>query len=108
MTNWHEIAPLSDLPLGSVKQYVVADRELAVAHTAEGIFAVEDICSHAEVPLSDGELSDCFLECSLHGSSFNLKTGVPTGPPAIKPIAIFPVQIIGEGDAAIISVQVSE
>jgi 3-phenylpropionate/trans-cinnamate dioxygenase ferredoxin subunit len=108
MTNWHEIAPLSDLPLGSVKQYVVADRELAVAHTAEGIFAVEDICSHAEVPLSDGELSGCFLECSLHGSSFNLKTGVPTGPPAIKPIAIFPVQIIGEGDAALISVQVSE
>lgn len=108
MTNWHEVALLSDLPLGSVKRYEVGNLELAVAHTAEGVFAVEDICSHAEVPLSDGELSGCFLECSLHGSSFSLKTGVPTGPPAIKPISVFPVQIIGEGEAALISVQVSE
>ena len=108
MTNWHELGHLSDLPLGSVKRFEVGQRELAVAHTNEGVFAVEDICSHAEVPLSDGELSGCFLECPLHGSSFNLKTGVPTGPPAIKPVSVFPVQIIGEGESALISVQVSE
>ena len=108
MSEWFEVANLSDLPLGAVKKFDVADIEMAIAHTSDGVFAVEDVCSHAEVALSEGELSGCFLECWLHGSAFDLKTGMPSGPPATKPVAVFPVEIKGEGDSAIITVKVSK
>ena len=57
------------------------------------VCAVEDVCSHANVPLSEGEVEDCTVECWLHGSRFDLRTGEPTGLPAVEPVAIFPVEI---------------
>ena len=44
------------------------------------VFAMHDVCSHAEVPLSEGEVEDGTVECWLHGSRFDLRTGKPTGP----------------------------
>ena len=60
------------------------------------VHAIDDTCSHANVSLSEGEVDDCTLECWLHGSRFDLRTGEPTGPPAIVPIAVYPVKIDGD------------
>ena len=49
------------------------------------MFAINDICSHANVSLSEGEVEDCTIECWLHGSRFDLRTGKPTGLPATDP-----------------------
>jgi 3-phenylpropionate/trans-cinnamate dioxygenase ferredoxin subunit len=43
---------------------------------------------------------DCTVECWLHGSCFDLRSGKPTGPPATKPVAIYPVKIDG-GDVLV-------
>ncbi|MFG2822037.1 non-heme iron oxygenase ferredoxin subunit [Kitasatospora sp. NPDC048365] len=75
---------------------------VAVVRTDEGVFAVNDICSHANVSLSEGEVEDCMIECWLHGSSFDLRTGKPSGLPATKPVAVYPVKI--EGDDVLVSV----
>jgi 3-phenylpropionate/trans-cinnamate dioxygenase ferredoxin subunit len=45
------------------------------------------------VPLSEGDVEDCTLECWLHGSRFDLRTGQPTGLPATVPVPVFPVEI---------------
>jgi len=105
MSDWHDLLPLSELPVGAVKRFEISGEPIAVANTAEGVFAVSDTCSHAEVSLSDGEVNGCLIECWMHGASFDLRTGAPTGPPATKAIEVFPVQIHGEN--AMISVQVS-
>jgi Ferredoxin subunits of nitrite reductase and ring-hydroxylating dioxygenases len=61
---------------------------------AEGeVFALRDECSHEEVPLSEGEIYDHTVECWLHGSCFDLRTGNPTGPPATEPVPTYPVKI---------------
>ena len=57
------------------------------------VHAVYDECSHAAVPLSEGEIEDCTLECWLHGSRFDLRTGAPTGLPATEPVPVYPVEI---------------
>ena len=75
---------------------------VAVVRTDEGVFAVNDICSHANVSLSEGEVEDCMIECWLHGSSFDLRTGKPSGLPATKPVAVYPVKI--EWDDVLVSV----
>jgi 3-phenylpropionate/trans-cinnamate dioxygenase ferredoxin subunit len=54
------------------------------------------MCTHATVPLSEGEVEDCTIECWLHGSRFDLRTGEPTGLPAITPVDVYPVSIEGD------------
>jgi 3-phenylpropionate/trans-cinnamate dioxygenase ferredoxin subunit len=73
----------------------VDGQDLAVARHGDEVFAVEDICSHAAVPLSEGDVEDCTVECYLHGSRFDLRTGKPTGLPATEPVATFPVDVRG-------------
>ena len=63
--------------------------DVAVVKVGDEVFAIEDVCSHADYPLSDGEVTGCTLECELHGSRFDLRTGAPTGPPATQPVAVF-------------------
>ncbi len=71
--------------------------EVALVRTGEREFhAVSDICSHGQVSLSDGEVDGCTLECWLHGSRFDLRTGAPIGLPATRPVPVYPVSIEGE------------
>ena len=67
--------------------------EVAVAVDGEEVFAVENQCSHAAVALSEGEVADGTVECWLHGSCFDLRTGKPTHLPATEPVATFPVEV---------------
>ena len=71
--------------------------DVAVARDGDEFFAVQDLCTHAAVPLSEGEVEDCTVECWLHGSRFDLRTGKPTGPPATEPVATFPVEVREDG-----------
>ena len=70
---------------------------MAVARDGDEFFAIQDLCSHAAVPLSEGEVDDCQIECWLHGSRFDLRTGKPTGLPATEPVAVFPVEVRADG-----------
>jgi 3-phenylpropionate/trans-cinnamate dioxygenase ferredoxin component len=70
---------------------------VAVARDADGNFhAISDICSHGAVSLSDGEVEGCTIECWLHGSRFDLRTGKPTGPPAVRAVPVYPVTVDGQ------------
>jgi 3-phenylpropionate/trans-cinnamate dioxygenase ferredoxin subunit len=71
----------------------VDDMEIAVARHGDEFFAIQDLCSHAEVALSEGDVEDCTIECWLHGSRFDLRTGKPTGLPATEPVATFPIDV---------------
>ena len=84
---------LDDLPSDGVLAVDVDGDPVAVVRTAGEVFAISDICSHADVPLSDGDVADCEIECWLHGSRFDLRTGKPTGPPASTAVPVFPVQV---------------
>ena len=63
-------------------------------------YAIEDVCSHAEVPLSEGDVEEFkgapTIECWLHGSCFDLRTGEPTNLPATEPVSVYPVRVEGE------------
>ncbi len=87
---------LDEFREGEAVAAVIGDQEIAVAHDGEEYFAVEDICSHAAVALSEGEVADCTVECWLHGSRFDLRTGKPIGPPATDPVATFPLEVRGD------------
>ena len=75
---------------------------VCVVRDGDDWFAVDDECSHAAVPLSEGDVTGCEIECWMHGSRFDLRTGKPTGPPATEPVAIYPV--IVDGDDVLVDV----
>jgi 3-phenylpropionate/trans-cinnamate dioxygenase ferredoxin component len=87
-----------DLRDGEALGVTVDDQELAIAHDGDEVFAVEDICSHAAVALSEGDVEGCTVECWLHGSRFDLRTGKPTGLPATEPVSTFPVELRANPD----------
>jgi 3-phenylpropionate/trans-cinnamate dioxygenase ferredoxin subunit len=88
---------LAELPeVGAVAVHVDG-RAIAVVRAEDGtIHVIDDTCTHAEVSLAEGEVEDCSIECWLHGSRFDLRTGQPTGLPATKPIAVYPVTVEGD------------
>ena len=94
---------LSELEDSAPFKATVDGLDVAVVRHGEEVFAIEDECSHASVPLSEGDVDDCTLECFLHGSRFDLRTGKPTGPPATEPVPVFAVQI--DGDDVLIDIE---
>ncbi len=86
---------LAEVPEDEALGVTLGRYDVAVARHGEEVFAVENICSHAAVALSEGEVEDCTVECWLHGSRFDLRTGKPTGLPATEPVATFPVDVRG-------------
>ena len=97
------VCSAAEVAKGSVVSLEVEDTTIALVHADDdNFYAVYDECSHASVPLSEGEVDGCTLECWLHGSRFDLRTGEPTGLPAVEPVATFPVEI-RDGDIYISS-----
>jgi 3-phenylpropionate/trans-cinnamate dioxygenase ferredoxin component len=101
-----EVGKTSEVPEGEARRFVVDRIEIAVANLGNGEFvAVDDICSHAEASLSEGEVDADMetIECPRHGSTFDLRSGKPRTLPATVPIAIFPVKV--EGDTLVIDLE---
>ncbi len=95
------ICPADEIAKGSVISADVGGVPVAIVHADDDEFyAVYDECSHASIALSEGEVDGCTLECWLHGSRFDLRTGAPTGLPAVEPVPTYPVEI-RDGDVYI-------
>jgi len=94
-TEFVRACALSDLPEEGALGVELNDVPVAIVRAGGEVFALRDVCSHEEVPLSEGEIYDRTVECWLHGSCFDLRTGQPTGPPATRPVPTYPVQIDG-------------
>ena len=64
---------------------------VCVTKIGEEVFAIADTCSHSDASLSAGEVSNFKIECWLHGSGFDVRTGIPTSLPAITAVKTYPV-----------------
>jgi nitrite reductase/ring-hydroxylating ferredoxin subunit len=98
-----KVADLGSLAEDAPLHVDVGDVPVCVVRTQGEVFAVYDVCSHAEVPLSEGDVEHGTVECWLHGSRFDLRSGKPTGLPATEPVATFPVRI--DGDDVLVAVK---
>ena len=88
-----EVGPLSAIPSGEGIR-VDAAPPIAVFHTDDGaVYAIDDTCTHQDASLADGWLEGCLVECPLHASCFDLRTGEPTGLPAKEPVRTHSVMV---------------
>jgi 3-phenylpropionate/trans-cinnamate dioxygenase ferredoxin subunit len=87
---------VADVTAGKPHAVTVEDVDVALVRDGDDFYAIHDECSHANIPLSEGDLDGCLIECWLHGSTFDLRTGEPTTLPAFEPVPVYPVQVDGE------------
>jgi 3-phenylpropionate/trans-cinnamate dioxygenase ferredoxin subunit len=90
------VASVDELPAESLKRVDAGRTPVCLAHAEDGNFyALNDVCTHEEFSLCEGELWGMDVECPQHGSRFNLVTGKVTGLPAVIPATIYPVTVEG-------------
>ena len=86
----------SELSSGHARR--IEDPPVAVFNVNGSFFAIRDVCTHEEAPLSEGQvLEDETIVCPWHGACFSLRTGEALTPPAIEPVQTYPV-VLREDD----------
>ena len=90
--SWVRVAALEDVAVGELLRVKVGRLEIVLANVDGIVYALEDMCSHQDYPLSDGELEGTELECTLHGAKFDVCTGEATQLPAVKAVRSFEVE----------------
>ena len=92
-SEWTRVATLDELEPGVLLQ-VEADGVKAVLAQVDGaVCALKDRCSHAEFPLSDGELEGGTLKCQHHGAKFDMCSGRALQLPAVRPVETVEVRV---------------
>ena len=87
------VCALQDLPAGEAVR-IDGDVPIAVFNADGTLYAIDDTCTHQDASLADGWLEGCQVECPLHASCFDLRTGRPSGPPAKKPVRTHDVVVV--------------
>lgn len=91
-----QVCPVSTLPPGEAIRVdpSAPDADAIAVFNVDGDFyAIDDTCTHQDASLADGWLEGCQIECPLHASSFDLRTGAVSGPPAKVPVRTHTVTV---------------
>lgn len=101
------VGRVSDFADGKAHRVTIDDLDVCVVQVDGVLHAIDDLCTHAEVSLSEGEVLNCTIECWMHGAVFDLKTGEPVGPPATAPVAVHTVAL-SEGKDPEVTITLNE
>ncbi len=96
MTDLTFIAQTKDCPPGSMLRVSLSDKRLLLANAYGRYYLVQEMCPHEDVSLYLGCLRGNIIQCSLHGSRFDLKTGEPLEEPAEEALQTYPVTVENE------------
>lgn len=93
------LCALDELVDGAARQFDVDGTKIAVVRIGDSVHAVDDVCTHEDYSLSEGEVwpEDCLIECWKHGSRFSLVDGHPDSLPATRPVEVYPIELVDGG-----------
>ena len=79
-----------------MREVELEDRSLLICRINGAWHALDNLCTHAYAKLTDGRLRGVKLICPLHGGVFDCRTGAAIGRPAVLPLRVYPVRIVGD------------
>jgi 3-phenylpropionate/trans-cinnamate dioxygenase ferredoxin subunit len=85
---------LIDLPEGRMSACQISGRKILVCHTRDGIFALDNVCTHAYARMTEGRLRGTRLICPLHAACFDVRDGRVLAPPAQQPLATHALRLL--------------
>ena len=93
---YETVAKTHDLQPGEMMYVEVNDEPVCLINLDGGFHAINDVCTHQDASLSDGEIDGDEIECPLHGGAFDIRTGQPTSFPVVTPIEVYKVRVVGD------------
>ncbi len=93
MAKYVKVGRVDDIPTGEALQVETDGLTLALVRTDDGVYCVSDICTHEQAFLSEGFCEGHELECPLHGSIFDVRTGEVKSLPATEALKTYPVKV---------------
>lgn len=98
MSDWVRVADDADIVEGEPFASEWQGEAIALYRHEGAVYAIGDICTHENVRLSDGWLEEGRIECPLHQSCFEIRTGkVIEGGPATEDVPAYAVKIEDDG-----------
>jgi len=88
-----KIANLTDVKQGKMFRTKINNNFILLANINNEIFAIDDMCTHEDASLYKGALKGHCVECPLHGSHFDFRTGKPDGNPATDAVKTYEVEV---------------
>src|SRR5271170_527576 len=93
-TSFVPVMTLAEIPQGTMQARVLEGREIVICHTREGVFALDNVCTHAHARMCEGRLRATRLVCPLHGASLDIRDGRVLGPPATVALPTHAVRVV--------------
>ena len=90
------VCAFDEIEDGTARRFVIDGIAVSVIRIGDDVYAIGDVCSHANVSLSGGEVwcDEREIECPKHGSTFSLETGEPSTLPATQPVPVFDASVV--------------
>lgn len=92
---WNAVAKAEDIAAGSAVVVEAGGKRIALCNTGDGIYAIDDVCTHDGGPLDQGKLDGIEIECPRHGARFDVTNGRALCLPAVRPVKTYPVRVEG-------------
>lgn len=102
MSDYRKVARASEIGPGERKIIEVEGTFIAVFNVGGAYHAIEDVCTHDDGPVAEGELEGYEIECPRHGARFDIRDGRVLSFPAIRPVRSYKVKV--EGDDILLEV----
>lgn len=96
MGEYVKVAKVGDVPKGRGLAVQVAGKQIGLFNLGGSIHAIDDVCTHADASLCEGDVSGDEVVCPLHFATFDIKTGQCTGPPAAEDVTSYRVRVDGD------------
>lgn len=96
MSEFFKVAKVTDIPDPGKLTVEVDDRLVVVVHVEGEFYCIDDVCTHDDGPLGDGQLCGFQLACPRHGARFDVRTGEAVTMPATEPTLSHDVKIQGD------------
>jgi 3-phenylpropionate/trans-cinnamate dioxygenase ferredoxin subunit len=96
MTTWQTVGKTADVPPERVALFPIGDHEIALCNVDGQFYAIDNLCTHDEGPLDQGELEGNEIECPRHGARFDVRSGKALTLPAVMPVHTYAVELRDE------------
>jgi nitrite reductase/ring-hydroxylating ferredoxin subunit len=90
---WKKVGDQSLLSDSETAGVVFEGKRIALFRLEDGVYALDDVCSHEFSLLSEGEVWNGEVSCAKHGSRFNIRTGAVRGLPATQPVRAYRAKV---------------
>ncbi|HEX3656693.1 MAG TPA: Rieske 2Fe-2S domain-containing protein [Pirellulales bacterium] len=106
MAEFRRVAKVGDIPDPGKRVFELDERLIVVFHVEGRYYALDDVCTHDDGPLGEGELQGYTIACPRHGAKFDIRDGRALTMPATQPTGSYEVRV--EGDDVLIQLAGSD